>query len=333
VVSVISRMHRVSAPQVVLAVPVAHARRLDGWNVWDQLLARGMKLDHDVVDQRPFWTTDPEGLRDGRLFDWQRRLERSPARIMDASLVLSDNLCGVAEWRSDVVMMGSFLWSDVLGVLELPDTKRFCRLERELLVQLRPPMICVGPIVMPAVRHRTKAIEVGWMCEESDAPRPRRDSGLGTISVLGGATGSSDEALGGAAGALVAEGFDVAVSPGVQRYVRKATRIFEFTAEAYANSRVVVARPGVGTLTQCVSAHVPVVPVVHDENPEMEHNADSCASLGIALRPASSEPADIVVAVRQVIERSDIYEEALRRQPRRGLAEAAEWLDARWEEG
>jgi hypothetical protein len=298
--------------------------RNQSWRPMEVLRAAGAHLRHEIMSPGPRWPLPDDA--DVRLEGWIDRARTLPA-VMDADVLLSDNLGGALALRDDAVLVGSFLWSDVLAQPALPSMRvqRFVEHERALLAKHRPPMLCVGDLAMPGVTERTRAVPLPWMCEDvvaSGAPGKR-------IAVLGGAAGAADDLLVQAAAALVRAGHDVAVPRAMVARLDGA-RVHEFghASGDFAACAVVVCRPGAGTLTQCVAAGVPVVAVREPGNLEMEHNAARVAALGIGVDAGEAPSAEALVAALERALASDARTR-LAALAKDGVARAADWIESR----
>ncbi len=237
---------------------------------------------------------------DGGLLRWLDRLAELP-ELAAADLVLSDNLAGVLQHRSDAVLLGSFLWSDVLAAAypELADVQAFVEHERALLARHRPPMLCVGDIAMPGVLERTDAVRLPWFCDQPAAPRPRANERK-RVAVIGGATGAADAMLGRVVTTLAQRGeWELSSAPHLG-----APHEFRFTAEEFAATDLVVCRPGIGTVTDCIAQRVPML-VMHESatNVELAHNGQRLAALGFA-RDLGAAPVerDVLHAVEETLD-------------------------------
>jgi hypothetical protein len=260
---------------------------------------------------------------DGDLLRWVSALG-DIEDVRRADLVLSDNLAGVLEHRPDAMLLGSFLWSDVLAAA-YPDSstaQAFVEHERALLAKHRPSMLCVGDIAMPGVLERTHAVALPWMCEHDrvTATPPSRPR----IMVIGGATGAADGMLARIVRALVAHGgWDVASPPHLG-----APIAFDFGPEELASATLVVCRPGVGTITDCVAQHVPMLLVRESEsNVELSFNAKRLGELGIG-RDLGTQPEDraVVIAVEETLERLSPMRQRMATVQRNGLHSAVDEL-------
>jgi len=268
--------------------------RMFDWIRSRNLWSHNIKFITGVMEPGVRWSISPELYSDGRLLVWEERLRDIPA-LQDADLVLSDNLAGVLSQRPDAVLIGSFLWSDVLDKA-FPDNKyvrEFVEHERDLLARYKPSMLCVGDIAMPGVFDRTQAIQLPWFCEgesetsyeEATEPNPVKSP---VIAILGGATSSAEDPLSRVMQtlALKPELTLALPSKALSSFASKpsATVIpFNYKLSDYAQCSAVVCRPGIGTLTDCIAGNVPIIAVYEPGNSEMAHNAKRIEELGFGF--------------------------------------------------
>lgn len=319
--------------------------RVANWPAWQALLARGMTCVPDLLGPGVQWHTEAHHYDDGRLMAWLGRLPDVPG-LLDARMVLSDNLPGVLAYRSDAIVLGSFLWSDVLehAYPDSPAVMEFVAHERECLVRHRPPMICIDAMAMPGVRTRTTAVGFPWMVEPSsilDPPVLAADDGATTttattmkrkrrrVALVGGATGMVDAAL-----MQVAQMWHgiTDVELALPRQWRGASVPdavpFDFCADDYRRCHLVVCRPGIGTVTDCVAHAIPMVAVYEPENLELQHNARRLAEMGMAVDAGFSTPAELSAAIQHLLDGPGwaMMHAQLAMQPTDGLSRAARWL-------
>ncbi|MCC6129681.1 MAG: hypothetical protein IT186_07105 [Acidobacteria bacterium] len=285
------------------------------------------------------WHTDSSRYQGQDLLDWLQALRDLP-ELQKADLVVSDNLASVLELRHDAVLLGSFLWSDVFSSAHpgLPAVERFARHEKALLKRFQPPMICVAEAAMPAVLELTRPLQVGWMPENLDGHNllAERDA----VAVLGGATGAAGKILEAAVGTLLDLGTqNVLIDPPIRDALppiwRSSTAPFLHSSEDFGRCRVVVCRPGMGTLNECIGHRIPVLSTYELNNPEMAHLARKVEELGIGIdigpgrptRKKLSEALQMLEAEPAAAKRRDRYC-ALNRN---GLEEGAEYLCSRLE--
>jgi hypothetical protein len=303
-----------------------------GWHRSSALWSQGAERISGVLLPGVKWSRDPSTFTDGRLRHWEERLRTlAGTPLAEADHVISDNLAGVLAIRPDAVLMGSFLWSDILLAAHPvePEVMAFAQRERDLLDEHRPVMLCVADLVMPGVCARTQAVLLPWMCEPCwEAPRgsrsdegPRALPGRPRVAVLGGATGAARDALEKAVLALrAASDWDLVVDPDVN-------------GGALASCQLAICRPGAGTVTDCVAYGLPMVLVYEPGNPEMRHIAGRLAELGVARDIGFAlDAASVVTAVagELVLHTWEARRRRLQLLPRDGLERAVDWLETRF---
>ena len=249
------------------------------------------------------------------LFTWENRLLEHTAQ---ADIVVCDNLPGALAVRPDTVLMGSFLWADVLEHAHgsSAEVRQLVARDRALIAEHRPPMLCVGDIAMPAVLSSTAAVPLPWMCEKTGLPARALSADRPRVGVFGGATGSASEVLEAAAKQL--EG----------RYIVERGGEAEARYETYD---LVVCRPGIGTVTGCIADRVPMVLAYEPANLELAHNAARLASLGVALDCGTNAGAETIAeAVERALDpvRHRAASETMAQLGDGGLDAAARWLAA-----
>lgn len=324
-------LEMVPVRRVTLVCAAWQIDALAGAPALDRLLGRVEVVD-GATEPGVAWSTDPGTFDDGRLFEWEERLAATGV-LDDVDVVLSDNLAGVLAHRPDAVLLGSFLWSDVLepAARRSVAVRRFIERERALLTACRPPMLCVADLVMPGVLGRTAAVPVGWMCDRTFRRGVAAPPG-GAVAVLGGRTGALDAQLAAAVLDLLAAGRTVVAAERVRRELPAAAQPsvgrFHHRPADYLASEVILCRPGVGTMTDCVAAEVPAVFLHDGTNAELSHNARRAEALGIGIEVGPG--GDVLTAVERL---SGDAGAAARRKLRSldmdGIDAAARWLAER----
>jgi hypothetical protein len=285
-----------------------------------------------IVAPGVHWSTDPGVYDDGRLLAWEERLDDVPS-LATAEIVLTDNLVGVLTRRPDALLLGSFLWSDVLGAVDptpTPAVRAFVAHEQELLARHRPEMLCVEGLATPGVLDRTQAVPVGWMCQGRAAfghHDPTAAPAGHEVAVLGGWTGAADDLLVDVAVALGDDGHVVTAAESIA--TRAGVTAFDPTSDRWEHTAAVVCRPGAGTITDCIDWRVPVVCVDEGSNSELRHNGGRVEALGLGVDAGCGADTDAVVrCVRQVLE-PERHAEIRGRMAAadvHGLDQAADWL-------
>lgn len=216
---------------------------------------------------------DQNLFSDKKYMSWEYSIA-SMQEFQNANLVISDNLCGALDYHDNVMLMGSFLWMDLLARDKRYQSKAADFIDREkmLLNKYRPQMLCVEDIVMPAVRDYTQAVTLPWFDEISSTKTKNLENKEDHfyVAVLLGRTGVMDTWLD--------EFMAVAKSRGIQLklpapyHEKYGVDIFNFSNEEFQSMDLVLCRPGIGVLTDCIKNRTAFLSVFEANNAEMEHN-------------------------------------------------------------
>lgn len=309
---------------------------------WDKIrnLERSNKFRwfHNLLEPGVHWSMDPSVYADGRLNKWIDSL-KSVEVVHEADVVLSDNLAGMLEIRPDTVLMGSFLWSDVLSEAypDNPKVTEFVSWERDLLSCHLPWMLCVDAMAMPGVFDRSKAVPLSWM----RTTRGRPDISSGRLSKVGpkvavliGATGLIDSVIAEIVTALLDRGVEVALPKRLyDRYRnRLGVSLFTFMKRDFLACDFALCRPGLGSIHDCIFYGLPMVLVNDSGNAELSHNGTRIEELKLGLNlgcsHSSEEIAGRMLAFSASEELSGIRKRMVGIQMD-GVKQAATWLKER----
>ena len=202
----------------------------------------------------------------------------------DADLVISDNLLGVIGSNKKVIIIGSFLWHDVLrqSIGANIDERVFQR-EDSLLKNSMTKIVSIKDITMPALQRRNENIGLDWFCSDVyDRPIKARKHYKILFSV--GLSGAHTAAL----SALIGEfanspKYSIYLSPALAEKTSmegQSYAIFDFEEDSFKSLDLMVARPGVGALTEAIKYQIPMLAVDNGNNSEMLFNAMRLEQLG-----------------------------------------------------
>lgn len=316
-------------------VDVVCARRqvkqLTHWQVLKELTS-GKRTTFKYLDLYPRW--DP-AYRDRRLLTWHTSLSTLELKRYD--LVISDNLVEVLYYQPETVLSGSFLWHD-LYERAYPETllfREYARRSKALLRDHRPPMIANRYFAMPAVREQTQTIEVGMLPLVS-VGRSKRQNRVLDILFAGGSQREVAEAMGGYLDGLASAG---AMGPSVRLWMDRrvakivkdlpSVHLFDYDRQDFSSVDAVVARPGMGVITDCIATGTPLF-CVYEANPEMEHNAAVLARLGLGWPLRSIQEAlDHIVGWYHTPGAYQTYRACVERIDKQGLQQTGDFLLAR----
>lgn len=318
---------------------VAEQWQLDLTHDWDKTRLYhqvGNRVYSGITAPGVRWSNMPEQFESGQLLKWEDRLAAVPS-LSTADLVLSDNLVGVLHHRPDAVLVGSFLWSEVLQrkFPQQPEIALFAERERQLLKQHNPIMLGVEALLIPEIRVLERSKGFPWFGQEAKRPR-RAFRGLQRIGLLAGATEAAQGELIKSLQwlhqqvdveiALPARLIDALDLKGEPRIIP-----FGFELNDFEACDLVFCRPGVGTLTDCMVTNTPMVLFYEPGNYEMEYNSQQLEALGVALDigPGLSKE-NILQAVQnfQSKETFDQYQDQLVAQSTDGYEKIVNWLES-----
>ena len=260
--------------------------------------------------------------------------------LMEADLVIGDNVSWVLHSRPDAVLVGSFLWREVeewqhsVGDFRV-SPQSWYEDEVDLLLACRPPMICNYQLATPGVLALTQAIPVSWMVSSpalflsndirSPPTKPR-------IYVTSGTSGSGTyEAL-----YIIQKAVclgDVIVDKTLADcglLVGLPISVGSLGDVGMPPIDIVICRATVGIVTECVGSAQPFA-VFADSNYEMRHNAHSLVRNEICNRIQLDGGTTIEEDLQMAIEGIAGQKEKLKSLPVNGLGEAALWISSRGE--
>ena len=87
-------------------------------------------------------------------------------------LVISDNLVEILHIRSDAIISGHFLWSQIFKGL----SPEFVVSEANLLQQYQPPILAGQPFTSPQLQSYSRLVEIG-LCSFYDQHSAQRKDG------------------------------------------------------------------------------------------------------------------------------------------------------------
>ena len=271
-----------------------------------------------LTENSPRWLHNPSYYNELNLNGWETDFKSSP-ELYQADYLVSDNLVGVLAHRPDAWLSGSFLWSDVLEVHQAANAtcERFIKRERSLLEKHRPPMIANRYLVTPGVATRTQLVEVSWMIEE---PRSLRNANRDVVLIHGGGTRTLDDVV-----VRIRRSLDEAGVQTVTDLENDPGR-FDYEEESWSRIGLVICRPGVGTVTECVKWRIPILAIPDRTNNEAQHVIESLVSLGLATTIIEDETQSGTLLTQAVKSAFSFDVKRYDSMQRSGVKEAVSWI-------
>ena len=167
-------------------------------------------------------------------------------------------------------MIGSFLWSEVY-ILNSTKFLRYKSREIKILKKFRPTMLSVNKFTMDYVKKFTNNLELGWPIDVKVDFYLKKN--IRNILVIGGGTNILNNQLQSIIMRILSKSNYVVYSSNVllelfseQRNLNK----FNFTTNEFKKIDLIIARPGLGTITDAVTYNIPILTVYESNNEENE---------------------------------------------------------------
>ena len=231
--------------------------------------------------------------------------------ISKTDLMISDNCTSILKYRPDTILMGSFLWSEVFSVYAVNniEIQKCCNHELDLLIKHKPQMISLKDMSMPYVKNYTNVFYTDWLVTNRNLTLIKKR--IRNILILGGGTGLVDEIILKMVNLLQSK-FNVYSN---EKIVNKSftnkiiINKFDFTADSFNNIDLIIARPGIGTLTDSVTYGIPIFGISESimVNKEIQFNLKKIENLKIGL-DISSNPEDILNIILKIQENDQYFE-------------------------
>jgi UDP-N-acetylglucosamine:LPS N-acetylglucosamine transferase len=247
---------------------------------------------HDNATSNEISWIKEEDITIPKYNEWSAELKNNDV-LKKADIIISDNHVLPARVYPNVILVGSFLWHDV-NLIWNKDTSLIAKEEHDFLKTYKPDMLCLDGMVMPEVLNCTNPIKLPWFCNKFYVNKIK--SNTKSILITGGGTNLLDELL-------CRYTMELAILvPEIQIFIDsnlykskqlifyKNIKKFTFSDEDFSSLTIVVCRPGIGILTDCVKYNIPVIVINDEYNNEIVNNAEKIEKIGIGISFSSKMP-------------------------------------------
>ncbi len=253
-----------------------------------------------------------------------------------SDLVISDNVSLILKLKPDTVLMGSFLWSEVLKGFAPQDKiiSQFCESELSLLKKYRPIMIAHRDMAMSYIRKYTNFFPTSWVVDEEVKPENKIGFKIENILIIGGGTGKVDHYLVEIINQLSGiDKYKVHISERLEGKVslKSNCSVFGFTKSDFLNIDLMICRPGLGSITDAVTYSIPILGIQEEINNEIEFNLQKIEELqfGINITNRVNE----IEAILNELKENKLYEKfrnSLANSEKNGVMETVDFLTERF---
>jgi hypothetical protein len=229
------------------------------------------------------WTTN----LDSAWLDWDGIISTWKLHTFDA--VLSDNLVEPLVVGRRTILSGSFLWHDILlnAFPDDPVTQNYAARCEAVLIKTRPPMLVNRYFAMPSTYTYVTPHPIGMVSCYEGPMYPRTTNVPREVLVALGNNPRVDEifsqfeailpSLAGVRLWLPQRWYEI-LSQRKLPHIELA--LYDFANNPLYTIDVAIIRAGMGTISDCVAAHIPMF-YLHDSNPEIAWNEQRLTALGI----------------------------------------------------
>lgn len=263
---------------------------------------------------------------------WEIMLASS-SELVNSHLVVSDNHVLPGGLFNNVVFMGSFLWHDSTN-FNNKEVNEIISHEKFILSTKPFSLLCVRDMVMPSLSNQVRVLDQGWFTSRKEfnkTPSPFK-----RILITGGGTELMNNQLLELVIYLKKLDSKAIFYLDHKLYLQASKvssgfRLFNFTEEEYETLDIVVCRPGIGILTDCIRYSIPCIAMNDSFNREINHNMIRINELGIGMGFDFNDLSvfDLAASINALIHNTDFLSSCmsnLRDRPINGAFTAAEHL-------
>lgn len=326
-------LKRVPSAKIDLICTQTQVEKISDWEKAKILDLPNLTIHTGITSPGVHWFNDESIYDSERLVKWHNLLQSFSA-LHEADIVISDNLVAPLKYRSDTLLMGSFLWLDVFekSSFTSQSVSNFIIEQQKILSTNRPNMLCVGDVKMPILSKYTNPITMPWFGQVESRKR-NAHARTNHIAILGGATHTINSIMKKVIRCIVTKSEYSVVTP--QRIIdqlgfnlKNKVLPFNFRIEDFQNCDLVICRPGIGTITDAISTQTPMIFIYEKDNIEMSFNAEQLAKKGIALNLGDEFDDSFLLEKMNHIYDNQYQSmvEILRGIPTNGFEVAADWI-------
>jgi hypothetical protein len=236
----------------------------------------------ELSDNEPAFTSQ-NGLTLARYDKWCADLSQNKI-LKQSHLIISDNHITPAFFFKQVMLMGSFLWSDV-NQFKSDDIIKI-NLKEKTFLQTNPiEVMCLKAMAMESLKKQTRPIFLPWFCSKYNKRHIYKKEN--SILVTGGGTAILNDKIIQICKHLIKNDenlnlfLDSNLFKLIENHNSTKIKLFDFTNASFAKLKAILCRPGIGILTDCVRYAIPPICLHDNSNDEIAHNSNRIKSLGL----------------------------------------------------
>ncbi len=252
------------------------------------------------------------------------------SEIQSADFVISDNITEILNYRSDAILMGSFLWSEIYQYhfADNDFAKKFIEQEVELLEKHKPTVICLRDFAMNYISKYASPYPIDFILDEKFVKQKKEK--VNSVLVSPGGTETTVSLTVEVVKALKAFNLDVFVPNRLKNKYPEYAKSFDYSTNSFKNLDIIVARAGIGTITDSIKYNIPIVCIGGDDNYEIQFNSNKVDKLGYGINAKNNitEALDAIKSLTR-IENYTVTQSKLRQVKTNGLNQTIKYIESR----
>ncbi len=264
-------------------------KALKNWPLFQRLHQR-KNVSFKPFEARMNWTS-PDFFRDGRLTSLSESLK--PLKLESYDLVVSDNFLEAVLHNPNTIILSSFLWHEVYRELypNEPQAKAYSNFCEKLLKDFEPEVLANRYFATPSLQKHPGTKGVGMLPPIVHFSKHWDREKIGILF----SGGSHSEIFENIRSYLEKVATKTKIGKEIQIFLDKPLYKaipyspfypFDYDKDSFDFIDSVVARPGMGTITECIGTQTPLF-CYYESNFEMEFNAKVLQDLGAGFKVSS----------------------------------------------
>jgi len=197
------------------------------------------------------------------------------------NLVISDNLVSPMQFNSNCILFGSFLWHDI--VKKTKENRNVFNFEKYMFRKYRPIIYGMKEFIMPEITKYGNFQEFPSLVKKFK-PVYKKTSATHKLLITSGKSGDLLQKYKQIAIALnQSSKFEITYDP-VMKSKLINENLFDYSDKSFSDLSAIIARPGIGVITDSIKYNIPIIVDLLYENKELEYNAQKINELGIGKR-------------------------------------------------
>ena len=217
-------------------------------------------------------------------FNWVKNLQNLiNSDVYD--IVISDNLCAPLKYHNNVIMIGSFLWHDIIKASK--QNEKVLNFEKLLFRNKRPLILSMKNFTMSEISKNGNNIEFPSISDKYIKNKKIKKSDFNILLSPGKSGELREDFIRIKNILLKSQLFNVYFDSYLDdNFENDNSRYFDYSDESFDLISLIICRPGIGIISDSIKYQIPLIINDNYDNPEIEFNSKVIEKLGIGKRLA-----------------------------------------------